>query len=91
MLILKPMTEKELRDNMDENGYIEADVIIGFHNILNVDMETFLDCISEAATGSPLLMDVAYQAIGIADKDNLIIRVRGDASEIIGEDTEGAE
>lgn len=83
MLILKPLTIEELRTNANENNYVEADVIIGFDNILEMEYEEFFNTLSEAVTGSPCLMDISYEVVGIAEKDNLIIRVRGDVSEIL--------
>ena len=46
--------------------------------IINLDLEGFLDRISEDA-GFPLLMDQSYQVEG-HEGDTLLIRVRGDVS-----------
>lgn len=83
MLLTQPYTREELRSNMNEDGYVEGKVIVDFHQILDIGLEGFLDCLSERLTGSPLLMNIDYNVVGIVGPDELVINVSGDVSNII--------
>ena len=50
--------------------------------LIEGDIETFLDYISECLIGTCFLMDVSYGATGVKDGD-IIYWVQGDASEAI--------
>lgn len=56
-------------------------VEVDLSEIIDTDLEGFLDILSERATGSPLLMDISYKVIG-CENDTLKIEVDGDPSEI---------
>lgn len=86
MLLTQPYTREELRSNMDEDGYVEGKVIVDFNQILDIDLEGFLDCLSERLTGSLLLMNIDYDIVGIVGPNELVINVSGNVSNII--DTE---
>ena len=86
MLLTQPYTREELRSNMDEDGCVEGKVIVDFNQILDIDLEGFLDCLSERLTGSLLLMNIDYNVVGIIGPDELVINVSGNVSNII--DTE---
>lgn len=82
-ILTKPLTPDEIKANMNENNYITENIMIHLSDIIDMDLEGFLDYLSVTVTNSPLLMDISYDAIGILDKNNIIIQVHGDVSTII--------
>lgn len=58
-------------------GIVEVDL----DDIIELDAEGFLDLLSEGLTGSSLLSDIQYKAVGV--KEGMIqIEVQGDTSMI---------
>ncbi len=64
-------------------GFVTIEVAVDLSDIISSDLEGFLDLISEAATGSPLLMDITYNMIRVTALGALQILVTGDVSEIL--------
>jgi hypothetical protein len=56
-------------------------VEVDLSEIIDTDLEGFLDILSERATGSPLLMDISYRIVSV-ENDTLKIEVDGDTSAI---------
>jgi hypothetical protein len=56
---------------------------IDLADVIDLDLEGFLDLISERAFGSILLMDVTYAVAGVTG-DTLRLNVAGDTSNIHG-------
>lgn len=81
-----PLSEKEIRDNMNKDNIIEWVVKVHLSNLIDNDLENFLDLISVGLTGSDLLMDINYDILDVSkeEKNMLYILVSGDASMIIG-------
>ena len=74
--------ENELKKyTKDENGYALGIVTVNLSDIINTDLEGFLNILSEKLTGSVLLMDTSYKVIS-NDGDSLSIEVSGDVSMI---------
>jgi hypothetical protein len=55
--------------------------MVELHEIINNDLEGFLDILSERAVGNGLLMDIAYRVVAVQDDGTLILEVDGDDSE----------
>lgn len=55
---------------------------IHLEEVLEHNIESFLDLLSERATGSLLLMDIRFKVVG-HDGNVLFIEVNGDPSEIL--------
>lgn len=85
-ILTKPLTPEEIKAKMDEDNYITENIIVHLSDIIDMDLESFLDHLSITVTDSPLLMDINYDAIGILNKNNIIIQVHGDVSNIIEND-----
>ena len=82
--LTKPLTIEKIYDEIDdENTYIEDNICIDLHTIIDNDLEGFLDIISEKLVGSPLLMDVSYSVVGTTEDGDIILKVSGDVSDII--------
>ena len=79
------MTRKQINNQMREgreSGRIHGFVRVHLSDVIDNDLEGFLDILSEKLTGSLLLMDINYN-IDHTEDDDLILYVTGDASEII--------
>lgn len=60
---------------------IERTVTVELSEIIDRNLEHFLDLLSVRATGNPLLMDIDYTVVG-TDGESIKIKVTGDAAEI---------
>ena len=76
------LTLNEMKKQMNENDRVTGLVRVSLCDIIDNDLEGFLDILSEGLTGSPLLMDIDYN-VDHAEDNDLIIHVTGDASTII--------
>lgn len=66
-----------------ETGYISGVVGLGIDALINSDLGSFLDEISDKLCGSDLLMDISYEVVG-AENGEVLISVSGDPAETIG-------
>ena len=88
----EPLTKKEIKEKMDENGYIVGNVLVDTDDMIDNDMEGFLDILSERLTGTPCLIDINYRIVGIVgseDKEHaglIIMEVQGDTTMIVDEE-----
>ena len=71
---------------IDDNGRIETEIVIGINDATDRDLEQFLDYISERVTDTPLLSDFSYQVIGTTPEGGIILKVNGDITEILNEE-----
>ena len=81
-------TPEEVLCSRTDDNWVEGYIQIHISDIIDNDFETFLDLISEALVGSDLLMNVDYKVIAMAGKgypNEVILKVRGDASTIVEE------
>lgn len=67
---------------MDEKGYVEGNVFVSLSEIINRDLDGFLDRLGERLVDNECLMDISYKPVGVVD-GKIVIRVRGDVSEVI--------
>ncbi len=87
--LTKPLTKEEIKERMDETGYITGNVLVGTDDMIDNNIDEFLDIIAERLTGSPCLMEINYEVVGVVGKEDkeraglIIMEVRGDASEIL--------
>lgn len=71
---------------VSDNGsvFIEGSVLISTNDLLARELESVLDQLSLQLTGSDLLMDISYKAVGVdIDKNATRLCVRGDAQGIL--------
>ena len=76
---------QELSKN-DPNGYIEGVISFDLKDAIDNDFEGFLDIISEALTGTDILMDLNYSVVGAGPDGSIHLKVSGDPSSILGEE-----
>jgi len=86
--MLRPYTEAEVRANLDKDGYISGNIEVGLSEIINRDLEGFLDMISMKLVNSDLLMNVNYEVVGASRGGSLVVRVMGNPSGILGDEPE---
>lgn len=67
----------------DENNYVEIQIVVDLSELIDNDLEQFLDLIAERATGSVCLQDVNYGIVSYEGSDTLLMRVTGDISDMI--------
>ncbi len=65
-----------------EDNYVTAVVEMSLGDIIDHDLDGFLDGIADMAIGDIRMMNITYEAIGGAE-DGVRLRVTGDVSEII--------
>lgn len=80
-----PLSIEDIRNSVDENGRIEGIIKVHISDIIDRNLDEFLDFISVALTGSDLLMNIYYETVALSntEKDTLYVRVSGDASSIL--------
>ena len=76
------LTIEEMKQQMEKENQIHGFVRIHLSEVIDNDLEGFLDIISEQLTGSPFLMNISYN-VDHTEADDLILYVSGDASDII--------
>lgn len=64
-------------------------VRVDLHEIIDTDLEGFIDLCSERLVGSTLLMDVNYRIVGV-EGETLLIDVSGDPSMVVDDEPEPA-
>lgn len=86
----KPYTQQEMKELMDENGYVTGRVAIPLSDIIDHNFEEFLDLVAKKLVDNDCLMDINYKAVGIDNIESgdadIILEVSGDVSEIIEDD-----
>lgn len=84
VVMQKPYTMEQMKEAFrgENDGYITGVVAVDLSDVIDNDLEGFLDLISYKMTGTELLMDITYNVVG-HEEDMLFIRVRGDVSNIV--------
>lgn len=85
-----PLTKEAVCRYKDDNNYIRGIVKVELSDMIENDLEGFLDLISEKLTGSPLLMDIGYEPVSVFEEE-LYLLVSGDVSEICDEEQDNGE
>lgn len=77
-VLVKPMNQKELTDNVRKDGSIQAKVLVDFDDLVNNDLEWLNDEVSERITGSIAgLTDISFNVAGRTTNDQVIVKVTG--------------
>ena len=77
-VLVQPMNQKELGDNVRKDGSISAKVLVEFNDLVNNDMEWLNDEVSEKITGSIAgLTDISYHVGGRTTSNQIILKVTG--------------
>lgn len=60
-----------------------ADVQLELGDIIENNLEGFLDLISTIATGSPLMQDISWRIVDTKGLNTLILEITGDVSAVV--------
>jgi len=82
-----PLTDEQMQGMADENNIIAGVIKLEISEMIDNDLEGFLDILSEKLTGSVCLMEIGYKVVGCTEDECVLMRVSGDISEVI-EDNE---
>lgn len=83
-VLTAPLSMKQIvLSTTDDNAYIQGNIVVGLNEIIGLDLDAFLDMLSEKLSGSPLLMDIRCHVIGATNDGSIILHVSGDASEMV--------
>lgn len=85
-----PLTKEAVCRYKDDNNYIRGIVKVELSDLIENDLDGFLDLISEKLTRSPLLMDIGYEPVSVSE-EGLYLLVSGDVSEICDEEQDNGE
>ena len=80
-----PVSEENIRKYADDNNYIKGIVEVHISDLIDHDLEDFLDIISTRLVGDELLSDINYDVVGLHpdDKNIMYMLVSGDVSLIL--------
>lgn len=83
-ILSEPYTMEELKANANDNdnNIVYGWVSLPLYQVINNDLESFLDNLSLKLTGTELLSGTNYELV-CNDNDNLIFYVEGDVSLIL--------
>lgn len=78
-----PVLSKEemLEQSKANDGIVKGKVVVDLYEVIDNDIESFLDLISERLTGDTLLMDVHFEILS-GEKNSLILMVSGHTGEM---------
>lgn len=82
--LTKPLTKQEIIRQFKAVGEVSGNVLVEINEMIEGDLEAFLDLISTRLVGSDLLCDVRYDAVGVQDGD-VVFEVTGDPSMVLDE------
>lgn len=85
-----PLTKEAVCRYKDDNNYIRGIVKVELSDLIENDLDGFLDLISEKLTRSPLLMDIGYEPVSVFEEE-LYLLVSGDVSGILDEEQNNGE
>lgn len=79
-----PFTMKQMVLITSEEGtYVQGNILLDLNDIISIELEEFLDLISERLVGNPCLMDVNYKPIDALADGRIMFYVSGDVSELL--------
>ncbi len=87
VLMEEPYSMGQMKEALrgENEGYITGTVPVDLSEIIEGDLESFLDLLSEKVTGTELLTDITYEIVGF-EEAILFIKVTGDVSSIVSVD-----
>lgn len=85
-----PLTKEAVCRYKDDNNYIRGIVKVELSDLIENDLDGFLDLISEKLTRSPLLMDIGYEPVSVFEEESYLL-VSGDVSGILDEEQNNGE
>jgi hypothetical protein len=96
-VLTEPLTMPLMREMVKgkDDSYIEGVVVVELADMIDNDLDAYLDIISEKLCDSSLtganLMEVDYWVVGHLGETTLLMKVSGDASQILADEDDGGE
>lgn len=82
-VLWEPLMDSQIRARKDEENYIEGIVPVAVSNMIENDLEGFLEVLSVKLTGRPTLANIAYEVVGHEDQSTVLMKVSGDATSLL--------
>ena len=83
---MKPvLTREEIVAQFESTGEVKGKVSVSPNDMIEGDLESFLDLLSIRLIGDELLCDTRYRAVGVEDGD-VVFEVTGDPSMSLDDD-----
>lgn len=83
----EPLTHDDVLKLADENGYITGVVRVAFSEVVENNIEGFLDILSERLLETDLLSELSYHVVGVEHGATLLVEVYGHVEELESEET----
>ena len=81
-----PLTLGEIRERVDETGYIKVIVSVCEYELLNTKFDNFLELINSKVLKNGQLNDISHNMVGcIPEKRSVLYEVKADVSGILKE------
>jgi hypothetical protein len=87
----KPYTNKEILEKVDEDGWIEGYIVIEMSDMIDNDLEGFLDLLGEMLIGNCCMMQPNYTPVGVDENNRIILKVEGDVNFLLDDIKEELE
>lgn len=71
-------TMKQTKPHIEDDGLLYGVIEVEINDIIDRDLEQFLDFISEKLTGTEVLSDIQYSVVGHKMPDAILLEVSGD-------------
>jgi hypothetical protein len=81
-VLRSPLTPKQIVEQRTNGGYVTGLVLLDTADMIDGDLESVLDTLSERLVGSSLGMDIAYEAVAVQE-GTLVMRVTLDPSMVL--------
>lgn len=81
--LLSPLNAAEITERLDEHGHVSGIVAIDLTDLIDGDLESVLDLLSERLVGSTLGMEIDYSPVHVQDDGVLLMRVTLDPSMVL--------
>lgn len=78
----EPLTHDDVLKLADKNGYITGVVRVAFSEVIENDIEGFLDILSERLLETDLLSELSCYVVGVEDGKSLLVQVYGHVEEL---------
>ena len=79
----EPLTEIEISAQFTATGRVEGVIAVNLDDLIEEDIESTLDLLSKSLTGTDLLGDIAYTAVGVTEEGLVLIKVNGDPAVLL--------
>lgn len=86
LALSEPLTHDEVLKLADKNGYITGVVRVEFSEVIENDIDGFLDILSERLLETDLLSELSCQIVGVENGNMLLVEVYGHVEDLESEE-----